>query len=805
MDTVPYMEKGYVFPVYNIMLLPGVSTMIYYSKEPVNLKDTLQQDASFLLLPLRRDVSKEEIQEEDFYRYGVSFANGQLATNEKGTYFSAKLMNRVKVHALYKEDGQWMAEFATDQEQADLNEKAAGQMLSYMKETVEQLASHFKNGEIYTKMMENIHDLNTMIAYLSQFLPLSVQEKYELLEMDSQKKRGLTFMDILLKQKEVFELNLEMRKKIADKTSNAYRKQILREQMKAIEQELGEETVEDEGEQSYLDRIRDAHLPADVEKAAIKEAKKLETMGMGNSEENVIRNYLDFLLSLPWQREPIRSIDLKKAKEILNKDHYGLEKVKERILQHLAVMKLKEDKKGSILLLVGPPGTGKTSLGKSIAHALDRAYVRLSLGGIHDEAEIRGHRRTYIGALAGNILKSMQKAKTTNPVMVLDEVDKLHSGGYNGDPASALLEVLDPEQNHSFVDHYLDLPYDLSDVFFIATANALDTIPQPLLDRMEVIEISGYTDEEKYHIGKDHLIPQVLQDIGLNEQVSFTEGALKSVIENYTREAGVRGLKKQLSKAARTIAQQYVMGELDLPFSIKKKDLETILGQPLVHHDRAQKDNPAGVVTGLAWTPLGGEILFIEAVDMPGKGGLKMTGKLGDVMQESAMISLSLLRSRLPLNTSYFQEHDLHIHVPSGAVPKDGPSAGITLFTALASLFTGIRVDSHLAMTGEITLRGAVLAIGGLKEKLLAARQAGITKVLIPKENEGDIKELPKSIKETMEIRMVETVEDVLHEALGISLKQLAYSFQRLHPDTKSAVHELSSEVETSAHTLSIL
>lgn len=806
MDTVPYVEKGYVFPVYNIMLLPGVSTMIYYSKEPVNLKETLRQDAAFLLLPLRRDVTKEDIQKEDFYSYGVSFANGQLATNEKGTYFSAKLMHRVKVLDLYQEDGQWIAEFTTDIEQADLDEKAAGQMLSYMKETVGELASHFKNGEIYTKMLDNIEDLNTMIAYLSQFLPLSAQEKYEMLEMDSIKKRGLTFMDILLKQKETLEINLEMREKISDKTSRTYRKQILREQMKAIQEELEEDEENSEEEESYQSRILQAHLPEDIEKAALKEAKKLESMGMGNSEENIIRNYLDFLLSLPWEREKSKPIDLKKAKKILDHDHYGLEKVKERILQHLAVMKLKEDKKGSILLLVGPPGTGKTSLGKSIARALDRKYVRLSLGGVHDEAEIRGHRRTYVGALPGSILKSMQKANSTNPVMVLDEVDKLQGGGFNGDPASALLEVLDPEQNNTFTDHYLDLPYDLSDVFFIATANSLDTIPQPLLDRMEVISISGYTDEEKYHIGKEHLIPQVLDEIGLDtNQLSYTDGALKSIIENYTREAGVRGLKKQLAHAARSVAQKYVMGELTLPYSIKKKDLETVLGQPLARHDRAQKENPAGVVTGLAWTPVGGEILFIEAVDMPGSGHLKLTGKLGDVMQESAMISVSLLRSRLPLNTSYFKEHDLHIHVPSGAVPKDGPSAGVTLFTALASLLTGIKVSPPLAMTGEITLRGAVLPIGGLKEKLLAARQAGITKVLIPKDNEGDLKELPQVIKDSMEIQCVETVEDVLHHALGISLKQLQYSFQRLHPDTKENHGKISTDLEHATHQMPIL
>lgn len=807
MDTVPYKEKGNVFPVHNILLLPGVSTMIYYAQEPSGLREALAQDAPCLLVPIRKDASTEEITQEDFYRLGVSFTGGQLAANEKGSYFSAKLLNRVQIHALYQENGQWMAEYTTDLEQVDLDEKSAQQMLAYMKETIGEMAAHFKNGEVYTKMMDSIHDLNTMIAYLCQFLPLSAQEKYELLEMDSLKKRGLTFMDVLLKQKETLEVNLALREKISDKTSRAYRRQILREQMHAIQEELDEDGQEegDDEEESYQTRIQRAHLPSEVEAAAFKEAKKLDAMGMGNSEENIIRNYLDFLLSLPWQREAAGEIDLKKARAILDGDHYGLEKVKERILQHLAVMKLRPEKKGSILLFVGPPGTGKTSLGKSIARALNRSYVRLSLGGIHDEAEIRGHRRTYVGALAGSVLKSMQKAKTTNPVMVLDEVDKVGGGGYNGDPASALLEVLDPEQNNTFHDHYLDLPYDLSDVFFIATANSLDTIPQPLLDRMEVISISGYSEEEKFHIGKDHLIPQVLEEIGLEQGASFTDGALKGIIEGYTREAGVRGLKKQLSAAARGVAKRVVMEELSLPVTIKKRDLEELLGQPPIRHDRVGKQQEPGVVTGLAWTPVGGEILFIEAVDMPGSGNLKLTGKLGDVMQESAMISLSLLRSRLPLHTSYFKEHDIHIHVPDGAVPKDGPSAGVTLFTALASLCTGIAVPSTLAMTGEITLRGTVSAIGGLQEKLLAARQAGIRKVLIPKENEGDLKELSQAVKDSMEIVCVENADDVLRQALGISLKQLAYTFEQVHPEIKELHAPLANEGDRPTQSLSIL
>ena len=788
METVPYMEKGIIIPVHNVVLLPGVSTMIYYSQASVQLQEALkQEDAKFVVLPLKRDVAIGDINAEDFHRYGVVFTSGRLSSNDKGTYLSARLMNRVRVESTRQENGQWIAEYISDPEQMDLDEKGMEQILTYIRQTVSEIAGHFKNGQMYMKLLDEIHDLNTVIAYLSQFLSLSAQEKYELLEMDSMKKRGLSFMDALLKQKDRFELNLELNEKIASRNTQAYRNHMLREQMKAIQEELDDAPDDDEEEEEDLrSRIENAHLPEEVKKAALKEADRLETMGQGNAEENIIRNYLDFLLSLPWESAENEEIDLKKAEEILNAQHYGLDKVKERILQHLAVMKLKQGKKGSILLLVGPPGTGKTSLGRSIAEALGREYVRLSLGGIHDEAEIRGHRRTYIGAMPGSILKSMQKAGTRNPVMVLDEVDKLQQGGYNGDPASALLEVLDPEQNNTFTDHYLDLPYDLSDVFFIATANSTDTIPGPLLDRMEVISVSGYTEEEKFQIAERHLITQVLADHGIGaDEIRFQDQTILEIIRNYTREAGVRGLKKQLSGVTRALAQKIVMGELSMPHTVLPSDLEAMLGQPLARHDQAQDDNPAGVVTGLAWTPVGGEILFIEAAAMPGSGKLTLTGKLGDVMKESAMISLSLLKARMPLTADFFKEQDIHIHVPSGAVPKDGPSAGVTLFTALASLITGIKADPKLAMTGEITLRGAVLPIGGLKEKLLAARAAGIRKVLIPQDNTGDLKDLPQELKQDLQITPVKTVDEVIHHALDITMTQLQCTHKDGKPQTK--------------------
>ncbi|MCK9151802.1 endopeptidase La, partial [Methanobacterium alcaliphilum] len=459
-------------------------------------------------------------------------------------------------------------------------------------------------------------------------------------------------------------------------------------------------------------------------------------------------------------------------RKILNDEHYGLDKVKDRIIQHLTVMKLKQNKQGSILLLVGPPGTGKTSLGRSIAEALERKYVRISLGGVKDESEIRGHRRTYLGALPGRIIQGMKRAGEKNPVFILDEVDKLMAS-YSGDPASALLEVLDPEQNNTFSDHYLEVPYDLSDVFFIATANSLRDIPGPLRDRMEIIEIGSYTSHEKFHIGKNHLIDLVLEDNGLNEtQLQIEDDALKTIIEKYTREAGVRGLKRQLATVARVTSEKVVLDKVDLPYVVKEGMLYDILGHELTQVHLAEKENPPGVVTGLAWTPVGGDILFIEGAFMPGTGKLLLTGQLGDVMKESAKISQSLIRSRLAFNLKNveFDKQDLHIHVPSGAIPKDGPSAGVALLSTIASLVTGQAVDSKLAMTGEISLRGAVLPVGGIKEKMLAAHRAGIERVILPKENLKDLDDVPDDVKEDIKFIPVETVEDVINETIGIEL-----------------------------------
>ncbi len=772
--------KGIVVPVSNTVLLPGVATMIYLeSPDELLLRYLESKNTPNIALPLRQSLDPESPSEDDFYKVGVAFLINSIEKTENGVRLSVKVTERIEVKELHMEDNIILAEYEPSPDITDLDERSQQEMLGYLKKIVREISEKFRGGEQYIKIVDEFKDINTMIGYLCQFMPLSNQDKYELLKTESLKERSLYFMDVLLKQKESIELNMQITEKFSEKANKHYREQMLREQLRVIQEELNEGKREStKKDKDYLSRIDEAQMPEDIKDAALEELEKLEAQGPSGSEQNVIRNYLELLIELPWKKSKSEPANLEKARNILNEQHYGLEKVKDRIIQHLAVLQLKKDKKGSILLLVGPPGTGKTSLGKSIAEALDRKYIRLSLGGIRDEAEIRGHRRTYIGAMPGRIIQSIKKAGTTNPVMILDEIDKLMTGGYSGDPASALLEVLDPEQNNSFTDHYLDLPYDLSDVFFIATANSLETIPGPLLDRMEVIQISSYTTTEKFHIGKDHLIPSVLQDHGLNkEQLVIEDEVLQKIIGEYTLEAGVRGLKKQLAAVARVTSEKIVSGKTSLPYIVKQEELEEILGRQVSRHDKAQQDNPPGVVTGLAWTPVGGEILFIETTDMPGGGNVILTGKLGDVMKESAKISLSLLKSRLPLNTVNFKERDLHIHVPSGAVPKDGPSAGIALFTALASLVTGMKVNSKIAMTGEITLRGAVLPIGGLKEKLLGAQRAGITKVLIPKDNVTDLKDVPVEVKNQLTIIPVETVEDVLRETLGISLPRIEHIF----------------------------
>ncbi|AQR94109.1 endopeptidase La [Clostridium saccharoperbutylacetonicum] len=767
--------KAVVIPISNMVLLANMTHKLKFSRISDEQYERLNsENQAIIVLPLKQNFNQVQLKEEDFHRVGVLIQIDGIEKNQKGYEFAIKVLDRVEVKSIEVGEDFVSAEFETASDIIDLTEKSKEEMLEYMKNVTYDISKNFDGAEPIVRKIENQKDLNKLIGYLVQFMPLSNDEKYDLMETQSIKDRGLKFMDYLLKQKEALKLQFEMAEKFTEKANKNYRETVLRQQLKAIQDELNEgKNGSPKGEKDYLKQIEEAGMPEEIKEAALYELEKLESQGQNGSEYNVIRNYLELLIKLPWKKSEATMVNLEEARRILDDQHYGLEKVKDRIIQHLAVMQLKKDKKGSILLLVGPPGTGKTSLGKSIAEALGRKYIRLSLGGVRDEAEIRGHRRTYVGAMPGRIIQSIKKAGENNPVMILDEVDKLMTG-YNGDPAAALLEVLDPEQNNTFTDHYLDLPYDLSDVFFIATANSLETIPRPLLDRMEVIQISSYTINEKFHIGKNHLIPEILEEHGLNEtQLVVEDEALEKTISEYTLEAGVRGLKKQLATIARVASEKIVSNKVELPFKVTVDQLETLLGRKVSRHDKAQDDNPPGVVTGLAWTAVGGEILFIEATDMPGSGQVILTGQLGDVMKESARISLSLLKSRLPLNTVNFREKDLHIHVPSGSVPKDGPSAGITLFTALASLVTGIKVNSKIAMTGEITLRGAVLPIGGLKEKLLGAQRAGITKVLIPKDNLIDLKDVPEEVRKELTIVAVETVEDVLRETLGISLPKV--------------------------------
>jgi ATP-dependent Lon protease len=782
-----YLKKGMnrmtkmILPINNSTLLTGMTQIIRLNKlSPKELEGIEDKESVSIALPLKENYDPGNLNKEDFYNIGVLFTVEEIERKEDAFDLSIKVLERVEVTNINVTSDFITGDYEYAVDHMDLTEEAKDEMLDHLKRIVRETGSYFKGSEPYIKFIEKIEDLNSLIGYISPYVKLTREDRYELLHIQSMKDRSLRFMDHILKHKDAIKLQAELAEKVAEKSNKNYREQVLREQLKAIQDELNKNNSSDK--KDYRKRIEEACMPEDIEAAALEELAKLESQSPTSSDYNVIRNYLELLIKLPWKSAEEKPINIEIARQILDEQHYGLEKVKARILQHLAVMKLRKDKKGSILLLVGPPGTGKTSLGRSIAEALDRQYVRLSLGGIRDESEIRGHRRTYVGAMPGRIIQSIKRAGAKNPVMILDEVDKLMSG-YNGDPASALLEVLDPEQNSTFTDHYLDLPYDLSEVFFIATANSLDTIPRPLLDRMEIIQVSSYTSTEKFYIGKNHLIPSTLEEHGLTkEQLQIEESALKNIIDDYTLEAGVRGLKKQLAALARIASEKIVSGKAELPYTIKADMLEELLGKKISRHEKVKELNPPGVVTGLAWTPVGGEVLFIEVTDMPGNGQMILTGKLGDVMKESARISLSLLKSRLALNSFNFKEKDLHIHVPSGAVPKDGPSAGIALFTALASLVTGVNVDSTLAMTGEVTLRGTVLPIGGLKEKLIGAQRAGIKKVLIPKDNIADLKDVPEEIKKQLDIVPVEAIEEVLEEALGISIPKLEHSAQNSLP-----------------------
>lgn len=683
-------------------------------------------------------------------------------------------MARIKIKRFIETEPFWKAEIEVPREKVvDTIESEA-----LVRTILEQLAKVTKLAPYLPDDLQvsayNTSDPSRLADLIASNLNINIEEKQDILETFDVMQRLHKVHMMINKELQVLEMSRKIQSDAASEMGKSQREYILREQLKAIQKELGETDDRTMEIEELRDRIKAAKMPDEAREAAEKELDRLSKMNPSAAEYTVSRTYLDWLVILPWSVSTDDMLNIKAAEKVLDEDHYDLEKVKERIIEFLAVRKLKADLKGPILCFVGPPGVGKTSLGMSIARAMGRKFFRMSLGGVHDEAEIRGHRRTYIGALPGRIIQGLRKAGSNNPVFMLDEVDKIGQD-FRGDPASALLEVLDPEQNFSFSDHYLDVNFDLSKVMFITTANILETIPDVLLDRMEVITLPGYTDLEKLHIAKKFLIPRNLDDHGLKSaNLTFTDKGIKTVISDYTRESGLRNLNRELGSICRKVAKKVASDETN-SLTITPKQVEEFLGPATFFQDIAEKTLPVGVVPGLAWTSTGGEILFIEATAMPGKKDLTLTGHLGDVMKESVMTAMSYLRSvsdRMGIDQEFFAKHDFHVHVPAGATPKDGPSAGVTMFTALASVVCQKPVASYLAMTGEITLRGEVLPIGGLKQKSLAAYRAGIKTILFPKKNEKDLRDIPKEISDKIEFVPVETVEDVLEKALNIKLKK---------------------------------
>lgn len=764
----------------NTVLFPDVALPVLVSKavglNAINRAVDSGKEKLFVALTLKEGIQIEKAKPWDFYQVGTLCTVERIEKNEKGeTIAYIKALYRFSVLQVYFDEAlaSWSARGEPVPDIVDLDGPTEVALLKSLKEISEEILTSLNASSEFKKTLDQFESAADFTNLAAQNLPIVLSKKQEILEIASVKNRALKILELLVEQREMIKVNNEMGAKISEKTSKAYREAILREQLKAIKEELGEEGFDPigaEGEKLTLkDRVLQAKLPKDVEKTALEQLNRYEAMGPQNAESHVIRSYIELIISLPWNDVEPAEINLDAAQKILDEEHFGLEKIKKHIVQHLAVMKLSPNKKGSILLFVGPPGVGKTSLGQSVAKALGRKFVRASLGGVRDDSEIRGHRRTYIGAMPGRIIEGIKRAKEKNAVFMLDEIDKLGKG-YGGDPAAALLEVLDPEQNSTFMDHYLDMTFDLSKVFFIATANSLDTIPGPLLDRMEIIQLSGYTSEEKIHIAKNHLLPKQLKEHGLtDQQVDVSDDILKMITEDYTREAGVRDLQRKIAKLLRTVTEKVVRTNGENKILITPLDVEDVLGLNKNTFEKAQLNSSPGVVTGLAWTPVGGDILFIESLMMPGSGKIQLTGKLGEVMSESAHIGLSLVRSKLSamLPGFNFAKTDFHLHVPSGSIPKDGPSAGITMFTALCSLVLGKSVDPKLAMTGEITLRGAVMPVGGIKEKMIAAHRSGIKRIVLSKQNEKDLKELPEIVRSEMEFHFVENINELLLYVFG--------------------------------------
>ncbi len=776
-----------VLPLRDIVVYPKMIVPLFVGRtKSIKALQEVIDTESLVVLLTQKDAAVEEPLEDDVYQVGTLGSVLQMLKLPDGTLkVLIEGVRRVRVSGFVKNDDFMEAcvDVLTESERKSMElEALARAVVSQFEEYVK--LSKKTPPEVLVSVSQ-IEDYGKLADTIASHLALKVSEKQELLEASTLKVRFEKILGFMNAEMTLLEVENKIKTRVKKQMEKSQKEYYLNEQMKAIQKELGDDEQEEFAQ--YMKKIEATKLSPEAREKAVAEAKKLKTMSVMSSEATVVRNYLDWLLDIPWKKTSKVNKDLVLAKEILDRDHYGLDKVKERILEFLAVQARAEKVKGPILCLVGPPGVGKTSLGRSIAEATGRKFVRASLGGMRDEAEIRGHRRTYIGSMPGKIIKGMKKAGSSNPLFLLDEIDKL-GNDWRGDPSSALLEVLDPEQNSSFNDHYLEVDYDLSDVMFITTANSLD-MPRPLLDRMEIIRLSGYTEEEKIQIAKQHLIPKIMQENSLKpKELEIADDAVRDIIRYYTREAGVRNLERELSKIARKAVKEIIMSESGADKKAKKSDktekskkkavktikvsaknLKDYLGVIRYRYGEAEDSDHIGVTTGLAWTEVGGDILFIEAVDMPGKGKIIQTGKLGDVMKESIETAFSVVRAHskdLGIDPEIFEKTDVHVHVPEGATPKDGPSAGIAMYTTLVSVFTKTPVRKDVAMTGEITLQGRVLPIGGLKEKLLSALRAGIKIVIIPKDNEKDLAEIPEIVTKEMKIIPVEEVGEVLKIAL---------------------------------------
>lgn len=746
-------------PIYNILFLPDVT--YHFKKEffTENASEQLEVGSELLFAFLRNEDDAEELDADHICPVGISARVEAFGDDD---IVQIRTLERVDLSDVEVENGQILADASIRAEVDDYTAEEEKAQFLRLRAALLKFVQGYQWGmwaRSFILQRKNMYDLGSA---LSEYLNISPEEKYAIVETDSRRERCTLIEAAINEFMEVAKVSTEAKEAQKDDQEQLYREAAIKKQISYLQKELDElhpENISDT--RKFEKKIEESGMNDEARKEAEKVLNRMKQEGKDSHEYGLLYDYLDFMTSLDWKAPQFTPIDLDRAEQILDEDHYGLKKVKERIIQQLAVMALNRKQYGSILLFVGAPGTGKTSIGQSIARALGREYVRISLGGIRDEAEIRGHRRTYIGAMPGRIMEGIKRSGVSNPVIVLDEVDKL-AKDYGGDPASALLEVLDPEQNSTFTDHYMNVPYDLSNVLFVCTANSLDTIPEPLLNRMEVINFSGYTAVEKYQIARRHLLPKALDAMGIKKNaLKVTDGAIRRIIDEYTMESGVRDLKKLINTLCRTAAVQLVKNE-GTTLTVTKTNLEKYLGKKQLHHERKLSSPEPGVVTGLAWTRAGGEILFIESKLIPGKGKMIITGQLGDVMKESIQIALSLVKSLYPKESKVLDDHDLHIHVPAGAVPKDGPSAGITLTTALASLLTGKKVSPEYAMTGEVSLRGGVMPIGGLPEKLMAAQRAGITKVLIPADNEQDLDDVADEVKNKLEIIPVKKVTEVL-------------------------------------------